>query len=153
MKIIEEYTNLVKAHLDTLVDPFLKELKSVIDSLPKTGIQLIVFEFDSPCFSDEFSLSIFPCDSTGELAGDAHWFLEGEYVAVPEEIFDNPKYEEIEPWILASEIFENWVIQLWQENITCSYPAYIGHHDTHFKRIMKSGLQTNWDDILKKNQS
>ncbi|BBA34421.1 uncharacterized protein sS8_2469 [Methylocaldum marinum] len=152
MELKQEFIQGVKKHLGSLDAVFDSELEQVIKKIYPDTVRFFLFEYDSPVFSEEFSVSIWPTDIKGHVVGDGHWFLEGKAVVVPPEIYEAEKYSEIEPWETASELLEEWLIAKWAgiSKVQRTRPAYIGHHDSFFKRELLSGKQVNWDEILER---
>ena len=87
-------------------------------------------------------------DRHGRAVGDGHWFLKGKAVAVPPEVYEAERFDSIDPWSVASELLEEWLIERWQTNEHHPAPAFVGHHDSYFKRNMRTGKQITWDEIL-----
>ncbi|MCG8028058.1 MAG: hypothetical protein N0E59_16875 [Candidatus Thiodiazotropha taylori] len=84
----------------------------------------------------------------GNLVGSVHWFLKDKTVVVPPEIYESEKYEEIEPWGVASNILESWLINRWANAGNTNYPTYLSHHDSYFMRNIANGANTNLDKVL-----
>jgi hypothetical protein len=109
----------------------------------------LLIEYESSQFSDEFAVSLWAMDADGEpLDREGHWFLKGRTVVVPSEIYDDEKYEAIEPWDTASELLEQWFVQAWRAHGHKALPGYIGHHDSYFKTDLATSEEVNWDNIV-----
>ncbi|MBY7859103.1 hypothetical protein KW419_12695 [Vibrio fluvialis] len=148
MELQEEYREYVLAHLNSLNEIFETELSSWENRDYSVEVKFLQIEYDSPCFSEEFSVCIYALNKDGGLIGDVHWFLKGVAVVVPAEIYEDEKFEDIEPWSTASEVLELWVMDRWQKAGMRKYPCYLAHHDSYFMRNVIDGSQTNWDKII-----
>jgi hypothetical protein len=148
MDIEEEYKELVTGHLESLSTQFEEELSRVSHQAFPEEVKFLKIEYDSPTFSDNFSVYMFAMNKKGKLVGDVYWFLENKAVVVPSEIYEAEKYDEIEPWETASNILEEWLIMRWKNAGNMNYPAYLAHHDSYFMRNIANGSDTNWDKII-----
>jgi len=118
------------------------ELAATVPAFAERAAWLL-FEYDSPSFAD----SLVPMSADGAF-GSPHWVLEGDAVVVPGGLFHDEQYEPIEPWDRASDLFESWLIARWNafpSKPAC--PAFVGHHDSYFVRDLRTGEQTNTDEI------
>lgn len=79
---------------------------------------------------------------------EGHWFLKGRTVVVSAEIYDDEKYEAIEPGEVASELLEQWFAHAWRAHGPEGLPAYIGHHDSYFETDLSNSEVVNWDIIV-----
>lgn len=148
MSIEHEFVAAVQKHFERLTPLLDAELISAGEYDYSEEVKFLLIEYDSPHFSEEFSVSLWPMDRDGEATADGHWFLKGKAVAVPPEIYEDERFESIEPWGIASELLEQWFIERWGNKAGQSLPAYIGHHDSYFKRSLHTGNQINWDEII-----
>lgn len=101
MNLQEEYRKYVLAHLSSLNEIFEKELFSLKTLNYPDSVKFLQIEYDSPSFAENFSVCLYALNKDGDLVGDVHWFLKGVAVVVPAEIYENEKYEDIEPWHTA----------------------------------------------------
>ena len=150
MDFRQEFVKSVSDHFQQITPLLDAELTSVLHRAYPSVVKFLLLEYDSPHFSEDFSVSMWPMDSHGKPVGDGHWFLKGKAVVVPPEIYEAEKYEEIEPWDTASELLECWLIERWSRiaKLRQLHPAFIGHHDSYFKKNLLTGERTNWDEIL-----
>jgi len=148
MNLEEEYKELVTKHLESLIPQFEKELSDVANQTFPKGVKFLQIEYDSPVFSEDFSVYMFAMNKEGNLVGDVYWFLKNKAVVVPAEIYESEKYEEIEPWETASNILESWLINRWENAGNRHYPTYLAHHDSYFMRNIETGADINWDKII-----
>lgn len=148
MNIEEEYKHLVISHLESLSTQFEEELSVFVNKIFPPEVKFLQIEYNSPTFSESFSVYIFAANKDGKLVDDLYWFLKGQSVVVPSNIFQDEKYNDIEPWETASEILESWLISRWAKAGTCDYPGYIAHHDSYFMRKIDDGSDINWDKII-----
>lgn len=150
MGLKREFEVAVKDHFLAITPLLDAALLSVVESKCSSSTRFFLFEYDSPHFSDAFTVSAWPMDRKGKVTGEGHWLLKGKAVAVPQEIYDDPKYEGIEPWETASKLLERWLVARWKRLRSKSgvYPAFVGHHDSYFKTDLKTGTRINWDEVL-----
>lgn len=148
MNLEQEFCQAVKSHLDGLVARFDHEIEGVVGRRFPHGTAFLLFEYDSQHFADDFCVGVWPMDAAGEPIGDGHWFLRGDFVVVPRTIYGDEKYEEVEPWETASRLLEDWIVDRWQHVPSARLPAFIGHHDSYFKRELATGDETDWDKII-----
>ena len=148
MDIEEEFKKLVTNHLEGLNLQFEEELSSVTHQPFPDEVKFLQIEYDSPTFSDEFSVCLFAMNGEGNLVGSVYWFLKDKTVVVLPEIYESEKYKEIEPWGVASNILESWLINRWANAGNANYPTYLSHHDSYFMRNIANGTNTNLDKVL-----
>ncbi len=148
MSIKNEFVSSVQKHFEGLRPLLDAEIISVCATDSSKDVRFILVEYDSPHFSEDFSVSLWPMDGHGQAVGDGHWFLKGKAVAVPPEIYEAERFDSIDPWSVASELLEEWFIERWQTYARHFPPAFIGHHDSYFKRNLHTGNQINWDEII-----
>jgi hypothetical protein len=146
----QEFIKSVIEHFQQITPPLDSELTAVLHRTYPKVVKFLLVEYDSAHFSEDFSVSMWPMDSHGKPVGDSHRFLKGKAMVAPPEIYEAEKYEEIEPWETASELLECWLIERWSriEKVRQHYPAFIGHHDSYFKKDLLTGEEINWDEIL-----
>jgi hypothetical protein len=151
MTLKQDFSKAVKNHFLEITPLVDVELALVVQKTYPTLVKFLLFEYNSPQFSEDFSVSIWPMNAAGEPTGEGHWLLKGKVVAVPAEIYGAEKYEEIEPWHVASELLERWLVKRWSKTKKSEriMQAFIGHHDSYFKKDLLTGKQINWDEILK----
>lgn len=147
MTLQEEYCELVLNHLNRLNNKFETQLSEFVNQAFSDDVKHLNIEYYSPCFSDEFSVYFYALDKSANRVGDIHKFLEHCAVVVPAEIFEDEKYEDIDPWSTASEILESWLRERWKNAGSQQYPAFVAHHDSHFLRNLADGSRTNWDEL------
>jgi hypothetical protein len=148
MSIKNEFVTLVQKHFEGLTPLLDEEIIAVCANDYSEDVRFFLVEYDSPHFSEDFSVSLWPMDGHGQPVGDGHWFLKGKAVAVPPEIYEAERFESIDPWSVASGLLEEWFIKTWQKNARHFLPAFIAHHDSYFKRNTQTGKQINWDEII-----
>jgi|GEM_PF-3846853 hypothetical protein len=149
MRVKTVFKNAVKAHLKKLEALFEAELASVIQQYAVGTAKCLQIEYDAQSFDTHFSVCLFAIDADANLVGKVHWFLEDTAVVVPEEIYTSEQFEDIEPSITASSVLENWLIKRWAAVGNHQLPAYLSHHDSYFKRNIATGVEINWDNIMK----
>jgi hypothetical protein len=145
-----EFTQLVNEHLASLAVPFNKELEAYLSHPFSAATKFHLFEYDSQHFSDDFAVCVFPMGDDGEAVGEGHWFLEGDAVVVPESIYLAERFEEIEPWVSATDICESWLVKQFAALNQMRISVFLGHHDSYFKCDMTTGEQITWDKIIEK---
>lgn len=148
MDLQKDYSESVLRHLNSLSGKFEKELSEVASRDFSDEVKFLKIEYDSPCFSDDFSVCLYAFNKDGDLVGDVYWFLRNTAVVVPAEIYEDEKYEAVDPWSTASDILESWIIDRWKNSGNHKYPTYLAHHDSYFMRDIRDGSQTNWDKII-----
>lgn len=153
MSLERKFEEAVLGHFSTITMILDRELCHVASSSYPAATNFLLFEYDSPHFSEDFTVSVWPMSGRGEVTGEGRWLLKGEVVAVPSTVYDDPVYEEIDPWAVASELFEKWLVSRWvyARKSCSSLPAFIGHHDSYFKTDLITGAQVNWDEVLRAN--
>ena len=151
MDLRQEFVKSVIEHFQQITPLLDAELTSLTHMAYPKVVKFFLFEYDSPHFSEDFSVSMWPMDTDGEPVGDGHWFLKEKAVVVPPEIYEAEKYDDIEPWDTASELLECWLVERWSRIAKLSqfHPAFIGHHDSYFKKDLLTGEEISWDEILK----
>ena len=148
MDLRKEYREFVSTHLNGLNERFEKELSDVANQNFSDAVKFLKIEYDSSCFSDEFSVCFYSLDKNGNLVGDVHWFLKDMAVVVPADVYEDERYEDIEPWDTASDMLETWLMDRWRVAGNHIYPAYLAHHDSYFQCNIIDGSQTNWDKMI-----
>ena len=148
MTLIVDFCTEVQQHFKKLSPLIDADLATALNRGFPEAIKFLLVEYDSPHFSEDFSVSIWPFNRRGEVAADGYWFLKDWEVAVPPETYDSERFEKIDPWALASELLVTWSIDRWRRCASNRPPAFIGHHDSYFKRNLDTGTQTNWDEIV-----
>lgn len=151
MSLKREFEAAVKAHFRVLTPLLDAELEGIVTSPFSSETKFLLFEYDSPHFGERFAVSAWPMSKSGEPTATRHTLLEGKAVAVPAKLYDQPKYEAIDHWHLASTLLEGWFVARWKRVLKQlePRPAIIGHHDSYFKTDLKTGERTNWDEVLK----
>jgi len=147
MSLKQDFSNAVKNHF-VKIEPLLDaEFALVSQRTYPTSVKFLLFEYDSPQFSQDFSVSVWSMNAEGEPVGEVYWLLKDKVVAVPAETYEAEKYEEIDPWHIASELLERWLTKRWSKTVKKeqAYPAFIGHHDSYFKKNLLTGRQVSWD--------
>lgn len=154
MNLEEEFATEVTCHFSCLSSALDAELRSVARSNWGPGVKFLLFEYDSPHFSEDFTVVVWSVGLAGRVVGPGHWLLKDGTVAVPAEIYWDCKYEEVEPWGVASRLMEDWFAERWKNCAECcaTIPAYIGHHDSHFKMNLQDCSQISWPEILEKHR-
>ncbi|MCP3443623.1 hypothetical protein [Bradyrhizobium sp. CCGUVB14] len=150
----KEFAERVWRHFQEITPQLNKELAMIAGLSWVDTPSFLLIEYDSQLFSDEFAVSLWAMDADGEpVDRDGHSFLEGGTVVVPAEIYDDERYDAIEPWDTASELLEQWFAQAWRAHGHKTLPAYIGHHDSYFKTDLATGGKVNWDSIVARAQA
>ena len=146
----EEFAEAVKEHFKQITPLLDAELQSIFrKGACAPPVSFCLIEYDSPSFGEEFAVSLWPMNADGSPIGEGYWFLKGKAVTVPPGIYEDSKYEDIEPWGTASELLEQWfVARTAQIRDEAECPLFIGHHDSYFKTDLRTGKQTTWDQIL-----
>lgn len=148
MSVKNEFVASVQQHFEALTPLLDAEIDAVRASGYSEDVRFFHVEYDSPNFSEDFSVSLWPMNGDGQAVGDGHWFLKGKAVAVPPEIYEAERFDSINPWGVASGLLEEWFIERWRKDAHDFPPAFIGHHDSYFKRNVQTGKQINWDEII-----
>ncbi len=141
-----EFDALVSAHLASLADRFDSELRAMLDGSLPEKTTVIFFEYDSPHFAEDFAVMIHFLSARCE-AEDSDGFLPGETV-VPPAAYEDEKYEELDPWGRACDLFEGWLVDRWKHCGSLRVPAYAGHHDSGYCTRLTDGKEMRWDDIV-----
>ena len=145
----KEFVARVLRHFQEITPQLNIEMAMIAERSWEEETSFLLIEYDASEFSDEFFVALWPMDSDGEpVDREGHWFLKGRTVVVPSEIYDDEKYEEIEPGETASELLEQWFAQAWRAHGPKALPAYIGHHDDYFKTDLATSGRVNWDSIV-----
>ncbi len=141
----------VKAHFRKLTPLLDVELARVAKAPFSEDTRFLLVEYDSAHFGEDFSVSAWPMNKAGDPTAERRRLLEGKAVTVPPEIYDDPKYEELGHWDLASQLLERWFVTRWKHlhKKLKPRPAVIGHHDSYFKTDLQTGERVNWDNVLK----
>jgi hypothetical protein len=144
-----EFIELVRQHFEKITPRLNKEMAMIAELSWEEDTSFLLIEYDASEFSEKFFVALWPMDADGEcIDREGHWFLKGRTVVVPSEIYDDEKYEAIEPGEVASELLEQWFAQAWRAHGPKAPPAYIGHHDSYFKTDLATSGQVNWDSIV-----
>ena len=145
----KEFVERVRRHFQEITPQLNIEMAMIAGQSWGDAAKLLLIEYDSQGFSEEFAVSLWAMDADGEpVDRDGHWFLKGRTVVVPSQIYDDQEYDGIEPWDTASELLEQWFAQAWRAHGHKGLPAYIGHHDSYFKTDLATGEVVNWDSIV-----
>ena len=145
----KEFVQAVQQHFQKISPQLNLEISMIAELSWDEEARFLLIEYDASEFSDEFFVALWAMDADGEpVDREGHWFLKGRTVVVPSEIYDDEKYEAIEPGEVASELLEQWFADAWRAHGPKALPAYIGHHDSYFKIDLATGGQVNWDSIL-----
>ena len=135
----------VQEHFATLAAMLTADLGSAVRAASTYDPKFLLVEYDSPQFSENFAVSLWAMDAGGEAMDDGRWLLKGKAVVVPADIYEADEYESIVPWRTGSELLEEWLISRWPST---QLPAFIGHHDSHFKRSLRTGEVVTWNEII-----
>lgn len=145
----KEFVERVRRHFQEITPQLNMEMAMIAELSWEVETSFLLIEYDASEFSEEFFVALWPMDADGEpVDREGHWFLKGRTVVVPSEIYDDEKYEAIEPGEMASELLEQWFAQAWRAYGPKALPAYIGHHDSYFKIELATGAEVNWDSIV-----
>ena len=145
----KEFVERVRQHFQEITPQLNIELAMIAELSWDEDARFLLIEYDASEFSDEFFVALWPMDADGEpVDREGHWFLKGRTVVVPSEIYDDEKYEEIEPGEVASELLEEWFAQAWRAHGPKALPAYIAHHDSYFMTDLATSGQVNRDSIV-----
>ncbi|MGY0574409.1 hypothetical protein ACTGJ9_027810 [Bradyrhizobium sp. RDM12] len=105
----KEFVERVRRHFREITPQLNMEMAMIAELSWADTTSFLLIEYDASQFSDEFSVGLWAMDADGEPADrEGHWFLKGRTVVVPSEIYDDEKYEAIEPGETASELLEQW---------------------------------------------
>lgn len=145
----KEFVERVRRHFQEITPQLNQEMEMIAELSWEDATSFLLIEYDASQFSDEFFVAMWAMDADGEpLDREGHWFLKGRTVVVPSDIYDDEKYEAIEPGEMASELLEQWFAQAWRAHGPKALPAYIGHHDSYFKTDLATSGVVNWDSII-----
>jgi hypothetical protein len=145
----KEFVERVRRHFQEITPQLNIEMAMIAELSWDEEARFLLIEYDASQFSDEFFVALWAMDADGEpVDREGHWFLKGRTVVVPSEIYDDEKYEAIEPSETASELLEQWFAQAWRAHGPKALPAYIGHHDDYFKTDLATSGEVNWDSIV-----
>lgn len=145
----KEFVERVRRHFQEITPQLNIEMAMIAELSWDEETSFLLIEYDASQFSDDFFVALWAMDADGEpVDREGHWFLKGRTVVVPSEIYDDEKYEAIEPGEMASELLEQWFAQAWRAHGPKALPAYIGHHDSYFKIDLATGQEVNWDSIV-----
>jgi hypothetical protein len=145
----KEFVERLRRHFQEITPQLNIEMAMIAELSWADTTSFLLIEYDSSQFTDEFAVSLWAMDADGEPTDrEGHWFLKGRTVVVPSEIYDDEKYEAIEPSETASELLEQWFAQAWRIYGHKALPAYIGHHDSYFKTDLATSEEVNWDSIV-----
>ncbi len=137
----------VKAHFRALTPRLDAALERLVALPASASAAFLLFEYDSPNFSRDFAVSVWPMNRRGQPTAERHRLLTGRAVVVPEDVYDDPKYESLDPWATASKLLEHWFVTRWDRLPQRPF-AVIGHHDSYFKTDLKTGQRTTYDEVL-----
>lgn len=144
-----EFVERVWRHFQEIAPQLNIEMAMIAELSWEDAPSFLLIEYDASQFSEEFFVAMWAMDADGEpVDREGHWFLKGRTVVVPSEIYDDEKYEAIEPGETASELLEQWFAQAWRAHGPKALPAYIGHHDSYFKIELATSEEVNWDSIV-----
>ena len=145
----KEFVERVQRHFQEITPQLNREMATIAELSWEEETSFLLIEYDASEFSDRFFVAMWAMDADGEpVDGEGHWFLKGRTVVVPSEIYDDEKYESIEPGEVASELLEQWFAEAWRAHGPKAPPAYIGHHDSYFKTDLATSGEVNWDSIV-----
>lgn len=145
----KEFVARVRRHFQEITPQLNIEMAMIAERSWEEETSFLLIEYDASEFSEDFFVGLWAMDADGEpVDREGHWFLKGRTVVVPSEIYDDEKYEAIEPGEMASELLEQWFAQSWRAHGPNVLPAYIGHHDSYFKIELATGEEVNWDSIV-----
>ncbi|WP_027532368.1 hypothetical protein [Bradyrhizobium sp. WSM3983] len=145
----KEFVERVRRHFQEITPQLNQEMEMIAELSWEDATSFLLIEYDASQFSDELFVAMWAMDADGEpLDREGHWFLKGRTVVVPSDIYDDEKYEAIEPGEMASELLEQWFAQAWRAHGPKALPAYIGHHDSYFKTDLATSGVVNWDSII-----
>ena len=145
----KEFVQAVQQHFQKISPQLNLEISMIAELSWDEEARFLLIEYDASDFSDEFFVALWAMDADGEpVDREGHWFLKGRTVVVPSKIYDDEKYEAIEPGEVASELLEQWFAEEWRAHGPKALPAYIGHHDSYFKTDLANSGTVNWDSIL-----
>lgn len=106
MGLENEFEEKVLAHFKVL-SPFLdEELAKIAGGNYENEVSFIFFEYDSSLFAKEFAVTGWLMDSRGNRIGEAIRLIQDQKFVVSPDIYNDETYEDIDPWDLASELFE-----------------------------------------------
>jgi hypothetical protein len=145
----KEFVERVQRHFQEIAPQLNEEIAMIAGQSWEEETSFLLIEYDASQFSDESCVALWAMDADGEpVDREGYWFLKGQTVVVPFEIYDDEKYEAIEPGEVASELLEQWFAHAWRAHGPKALPAYIAHHDSYFMTDLATSGQANWDNIL-----
>lgn len=145
----QHFTSAVRGNLQQLTPWFDAELTALKQQTYPPEVVWLLFEYNSPEFGDEFAVCVWKMTALGEAWGERVNFLAKQALVVPPALYRDEKYEAIDHWHTASKLLEEWLFDRWSAaaaNRGCP-PAFVGHHDSHFKRSLATGARTDWDKL------
>lgn len=145
MTLEKEFAQAVTGHLDGPRARVEAALSHVVRSLPDDTRYLVV-EYDSPSFSTGFAVFTFPV-LAGGAPGPVRRLLDDGAVVVPPLVHDASRFEEIEPWDLASELLEAWLVERWAAVPGRRPTAFVAHHDSHFETNLADASTVTADTL------
>ena len=143
--IADEFSEAVNAHLASLETKVDAALARLVES-DAAAAQWLLFEYDSPRFAETFAVTVVPM-LAGGASGEPRPLLDDGSLVVPPAIYDDPHFEEAEPWDTASELLEQWLVKRWSLIPGSRPPAFVAHHDSFFKTDMADGGRTSDDEL------
>lgn len=146
MTLEEELEQAVSAHLDGLAAKVDAALSHVTRDLPD-GTRYLMVEYDSPSFSTGFAVFTFPILAGGS-PGPVRRLLDDGSVVVPLAVHEASRFEAIEPWDVAAELLERWLVERWATVPAPRPAAFVAHHDSHFKTNLANGATVTADALV-----
>ena len=153
MKLEQKFRISILNNLESLNSKFENELREIFESGFSKEVTFLQIEYESQTFERDFSVCLYAVDREGELVGKLYWFLKDIAFVVPDEMYypeaySEEEYEDIDPWNVASDILESWLMERWKKVDTKDMSAYLAHHDFHFVKNIENGMTTNWNEII-----
>ena len=145
MTLEDEFRDLVNGHLASLADLFDAELQAILNDTQPKSATVIFFEYDSPHFAEDFAVMMHFL--SGECEAEHSVKVLGGTTVVPESAYEDERYECIEPWRLASDILECWLVDRWEKHSKYPLSAYAGHHDSSYCTRLADGKELQWDSV------
>lgn len=153
MTLEQKFKISILSHLESLNSKFEEELREIFEIGFSKEVIFLQIEYESQTFERDFSVYLYALDRKGEVVGKLYWFLKDNAFVIPNEMYypeaySEEEYEDIDPWNIASDILESWLIERWKKVDTKDMPAYLAHHDFHFVKDIENGTTTNWNEII-----
>jgi len=120
MNLEQKFRKSILNHLESLNSKFEVELREIFERGFSNEVIFLQIEYESQTFERDFSVCLYALDREGEVVGQLYWFLKDKAFVIPDEMYypeaySEEEYEDIDPWNIASDILESWVIERWKK--------------------------------------